>query len=133
MLLVFFLQQKIPTQASDDWFVTMNIWSCNLFIIINIWACNLFWKTLISQFLDKISKIWFVTFLARVPAIFKQKISPLASKLREPFKVTDGRTKFLPIPIGIGIDGQKFETLTAKLAHANHHSCVLWHLYFPYP
>jgi len=49
----------------------------NLFILIR--------KTLISQLLDKITKICSVTFFARVQAIFTEKISPLALKLREPF------------------------------------------------
>jgi len=44
-------------------------------------------------------------------AIFMQKISPLASKLREPLKVADRQIKFLPAPIGKGMDGQKFKTL----------------------
>jgi len=42
-------------------------------------------KTLISQLLDKISKFCFVTFLARVQAVFVPNFCPLALKMEGTF------------------------------------------------
>jgi len=46
-------------------------------------------KTLISQFLDKNSKIWLVAFLAINREVYMQNFYPLAAKLREEFEETD--------------------------------------------
>jgi len=52
-----------------------------------------FRKTLISQLLNKISKIWLRAFLARVKAVFMQNFSPLTIKFRELFEVADKYNK----------------------------------------
>jgi len=49
-------------------------------------------KTLISQHLDKNSKIWWVTFLASIWGVYMQNFSLLASKLWKEFEVTDTHT-----------------------------------------
>jgi len=46
-------------------------------------------KTSISLLLDKISKIWLVTFLALIWEIYTENLGQLPLKLREEFEVTD--------------------------------------------
>jgi len=52
--------------------------------VAHFWSSLHLWHQ-ISQVLGRISKIWLVTYKARVQAVFMQKISSQTFKLREPF------------------------------------------------
>jgi len=49
-------------------------------------------KTLKYQHLDKNSKIWFATLVARQKSLKWKNFNTLASKLRESFEVKDGKS-----------------------------------------
>jgi len=60
----------------------------------DLWAPSPARKTLISQLLDKNSIVWWLAFWAINWRVSVQNFSPLASKLREEFEVTETRTTY---------------------------------------